>query len=96
MSILLIHVQGDNSVILEGLAPGRPVPQGIPTVDSSEVPGKRDYLVWNPTAARIEIDPAKKTAYEAIDRRAPMEKLLDLLESKGVIAAAERKGLGRG
>lgn len=91
MARIIVHVNPDNTVWLEGLAPGRPEPQGIPVIDHTDIPGKAVYCKWN--GVRLIVDGTLKAAYEAIDRRPAQVRLMDLLVTKGVITQAEKDGL---
>lgn len=86
----IVHVQPDGSVILEGLASNRPIPK-LPAnsflVNSKDVPGKQDYLVWDSDTSKLRVDPQKKSVYDNRDRRLSLERLVDILISDGVIPA---------
>ena len=82
MARMIVHWDGTN-VKLEGLAAGRPEPNDLPVIDHIDVPGKQDVLDWDGT--KLVINAAKKAAYDAIDRRSPMEKLEER------VAALERR-----
>lgn len=98
MSKTIVHVQADGSVRLEGLANGRPIPklpQNSFLVDSKDVPDKADVLIWDSDTGKLKVDAAKKTARNARDRRAPLEKLVDEMISLGLIPANKKNEILR-
>ena len=84
MAQVIVHTDGSGNVRLEYIAPGRPIQSGPNIIDSSAVPpGKQDWMDWNGTV--LTINQAKKNAYNAIDRRTPFDKLVDLMEADGIL-----------
>lgn len=84
MPKIVIHENPDGSVWYEGLSSTSPIPAGKMVVEAATIRGKKPEYMRIVNGVLIE-DAALKAAYLGRDRRTPFEKLVDLMESDGIL-----------